>query len=186
MSDIVIVRTDKELPDEKTRAVVRDFLFGVIDGIKQADAQAWRRFVKHIVGMGSGEMCRISVVFPRHRAFHRRHMLIESRVFDAQERFKDFEQFRNWLKIGAGFVDWVPGAKGGIVPLPRSISYAKTDQEEFELYHKNMIDFLYGEHCAPYLWRHLDDPYEMIRVILEEFNEVRPIRLSKVMQERLL
>jgi len=28
------------------------------------------------------------------------HMKIEQSVFDAQERFDDFEQFRYWLKLG--------------------------------------------------------------------------------------
>lgn len=42
------------------------------------------------------------------------HMAIEQAVFDAQDRFSDFEMFRDWLKIGSAWVVWVPGPKAGL------------------------------------------------------------------------
>ena len=47
------------------------------------------------------------------------HMLIESRVFAGQERIASFETFRYWLKLGAGFVDWMQTQRWdiGIAPL---------------------------------------------------------------------
>lgn len=64
-----------------------------------------------------GEFAIIEFVIPRSSPYHRRHMAIESAVFNAQERFDDFEQFRVWLKVGAGWVDWCAGPKGGAVPV---------------------------------------------------------------------
>jgi hypothetical protein len=118
-------------------------------------------------------MAAVEMVFPRSGPFHRRHMKIEQTLFDAQERFTDFQMLRDWLKIGAAWVVWVPGAKGGIVPLPKSISYAKADEEEFRQFHSQVIEFLRGEHAAPYLWKHLgkEKSYEMMDSILEGFGE---------------
>jgi hypothetical protein len=99
-------------------------------------------------------------------------MAIEQQVFDAQERFQDFEMFRYWLKVGAGWVTWAAGPKGGVVPIPKSISYANADQEEFIRYHEAVIVFLRGEHAAPFLWRHLKGgSHDMMESILEGFNE---------------
>lgn len=171
MTTITLVRTDKALPPEPVLEQVRGFLFGVIDGAHKDDKRAWRRFWKWLVRLEPGEMAVAEMLFPRSGPFHRRHMAIEHAVFDAQERFEDFEQFRVWIKVGAGWVDWCAGPKGGVVPIPKSISYAKADQEEFARYHESVIAFLRGPHAAPFLWRHMDDPHAMIESILDEFAE---------------
>lgn len=172
MSKITICRTDFALPDEKALEGARALLFGALDGFSREDKSAWRRFWKWVTRMEPGEIALLEMAFPRSGPFHRRHMKIEQTVFDAQDRFGSFEMFRDWLKIGAGWVDWVPGAKGGIVPLPKSISYAKADDEEFRKYHEQVMAFLRGPHAAPYLWRHLgEEASEMMETILERFGE---------------
>lgn len=173
MSKLTVCRTRQAMPDEKALGTVRDFLFGILDGFTKDDKRAWRRFWKRLTTAAPGEMVNIEMVFPRSGPFHRYHMAMEQAVFDAQEKFSDFEMFRDWLKIGAGWVEWVPGAKGGIVPLPKSISYAKVDEEEFRRYHDKVFGFLRGEHAAPYLWKHLpeDQAHEMMETILRGFEE---------------
>lgn len=99
-------------------------------------------------------------------------MAIESAVFDAQDRFDDFEIFRSWVKIGAGWVVWVPGQNGTICTLPKSISYAKADQAEFEQYHGKVMAFFRGEHASQFLWPHLgNNAHQMIDKILDGFGE---------------
>lgn len=72
----------------------------------------------------------------------------------------------------AAWVVWVPGPKGGIVPLPRSVSYAKADQAEFEKYHAAVMNFLRGQYAAPYLWKHLGEKsHDMMNTILDSFGE---------------
>lgn len=172
MSRITMVRTDQPIPAENDLGAVRSFLFGVVDGAGKDDRSAWQRFWSKVKRLEPGEVFDFEIIFPRLGAYHRRHMAIEQAVFDAQDRFSDFEMFRDWLKIGSAWVVWVPGAKGGIVPLPRSISYAKADQAEFEKYHRQVVDFLRGQHAAPYLWRHLGDKsHDMMDSILEGFGE---------------
>ncbi|WP_457825421.1 hypothetical protein, partial [Staphylococcus aureus] len=72
-------------------------------------------------------------------------MALAPAVFDGPDRFRDFERFRDWLKIGAGHVEWVPGAKGGIVPLPLSTSYADLEEVAMRELHKKMLAFLHGD-----------------------------------------
>ena len=152
---------------------VRGFLFGVVDGFREPDRKFWRKFWKRVTTMEPGEFFDVEIVFPRSGPYHRRHMAIEAAVFDAQERFEDFEQFRNWVKVGAGWVDWCAGPKGGVVPIPRSISYAKADQDEFERFHLAVMIFFRGPHAAPFLWKHLgkQGSAEMMNSILEGFWE---------------
>ncbi len=173
MPEIVLIRTDAPTPQGAALDTVRSFLFGLFKGATDTDDKRWNRFWRMATGKEPGEMFDLETVFPRYTPFHKRHMKIEQDVFNAQERFTDFEMFRDWLKIGAGFVVWVPGAKGGIVPLPKSVSYAKTEEQEFREFHESVMEFLHGEHAAPYLWRHLgnDGAQEMMRAILREFGE---------------
>jgi hypothetical protein len=60
-----------------------------------------------------------------------------------------------------------------VVPIPKSISYSKADEEEFRLYHAKVVDFLRGPHAAKYMWKHLGEEKarEMMEVILQGFGE---------------
>lgn len=170
MTTINILRTDLDLPD---MTAAGRFLFGAIDGFTRDDKRAWRSFWRRIRALEPGEMAVVEARLPRSSPYHRRHMAIEQQVFNAQERFTNFDQFRYWLKVGAGWVDWCAGPKGGVVPVPKSISYAKADQEEFTRYHEAVIEFLRGDHAAKFLWKHLTDDKaaEMMDSILGGFDE---------------
>lgn len=122
--------------------------------------------------MEPGELIHVETVFPRSGPFHRFHMAMEQRLFDSQDRFTVFEQMRYWLKVGAGWVTWAAGPRGGVVPIPKSISYAKADEEEFRQYHEQTMQFLRGPHAAKYLWSHLpaDQQVAMMETVLEGFD----------------
>lgn len=164
--------TDAELSQEQ-RQVLRTALFEMVDGLSDADKKTWRRFWNWIMAAGSGEIFSIETWTPRNAAFHRRHMKIETELFKAQERIANFEQFRTWLKIGAGFVDWMAGPKGGVVPVPRSISYKKCDEDTMRQFHEDAIAFLRTEHAQKYLWPHLpaEKAQEMVEGVLVRFHE---------------
>jgi hypothetical protein len=173
MARLTIIRTDQSAPDEPMLKALRRFLFGVIDGFSKDDRRAWRSFWKRVMEMEPGEMAAAEMLFPRSGPFHRRHMVIEQTVFDAQERFNDFEMFRDWMKVGAGWVEWCAGPKGGVIPVPKSISYAKADEQEFRQFHDQSMAFLRGPHAARFLWKHLGEQgaNEMMHTILAGFNE---------------
>lgn len=152
MSEIILAKqSDLDLTDTQ-RAVLRECLFGMVDGMSDADKKSWRRFWNGIWRLGSGEFFSIKTLTPRFGPAHRSHMKMESVVFQSQERFQDFEQFRLWLKVGSGFVTWCTGPKGGVFPVPKSISYAKCEEGEFRQFHEDSIAFLRTEHAQKYLW----------------------------------
>jgi hypothetical protein len=168
MTEIVLAKRTDTAPTKEQAEVLRAYLFDVIDGLSESDQASWRRFWNWIIKSGSGEIFSIQTWTPRNGKFHRLHMLTESRVFKGQERIKSFDQFRSWLKIGAGFVDWMAGPKGGVVPVPRSLSYSKADEDVMRQFHVDALAFLRTSHAQRYLWPHLpaDKAEEMIETIL--------------------
>ncbi|AVQ84275.1 DUF1367 family protein [Variovorax sp. PMC12] len=173
MADIVLVRQQPvELPEEK-RAIAREVFTGHVDGLGQQNQNRWRRFLSGLMRLEPGEMMEVKTHQQRLGWYHRKHMALEQAVFQAQERFEAFEPFRDWLKVGAGHVEWYPGPKGGVFPVPKSISYSKMEQGEMEVFHANAVAFLRTEHAGKTLWRHLSTPMriQMIETVLGEFRE---------------
>ena len=81
------------------------------------------------------------------------------------------EQFRKWTEVGAGFCDFVPGPKGRMVALPKSIAYHAIDDEEFSTVHENVKAFLRSVHARRFLWPHQDESQsaEMVSTLISEF-----------------
>ena len=170
MSRFTITRTNMTLPDDLEGA--RWLLFRSLDGLGDDDKRCWRKLWKRLIGLSPGEMLEVQTVFPRSGPYHRRHMAMEQKLFDCQEVFDDREAFRTWLKVGAGWVIWAPGENGELVPVPKSISYASIEQDEFERYHAGVLRFLRGPHAGRFLWPHLDDKaVDQIDYILRGFDE---------------
>ena len=87
MGEIVLSkRSDLELT-EAQREVLRDCLFGMVDGQAEEDQRAWRRFWNGVWRMGSGEFFSITTLIPRFGPAHRKQMKLEGEVFANQERF---------------------------------------------------------------------------------------------------
>lgn len=173
MTEIVIVRQPGIEVTEDEKAAARKVLFGAIDGLGERGKKQWRRFFNGVLRLEPGEMVSIETHRARSGPFHRRHFAIEQSVFEAQERFTVFDQYMYWIKVGAGWVTWAAGPKGGVVPIPRSVSYAAADEDEFQQFHEQVIGFLRGEHAAKYLWPHLSSAQanSMMNGLLEGFNE---------------
>lgn len=152
MSEITLVRMPTAEIAQPDREAARRVLFGAVDGLGEKGKKQWRRFVNGLFSLEPGEMVEIVTHKERSGPFHRYHMALEQRVFEAQERIADFPQFRLWLKLGAGHVDWMPGPKGGVFPVPKSISYAKLEDHEMRDFHEAAVAFLRTGHAQRYLW----------------------------------
>jgi hypothetical protein len=173
MADITLVRQDPQPIDPKDAEVARRVLFGQIDGLGERGRKQWRRLINGILKLEPGEMVDIKTHKARSGPFHRRHMVMETQLFEAQERFEQFKQFRDWLKIGAGHCDWYPGPKGGVIAVPKSIEYAQLEDGDMREFHDNAVAFVRTEHATKTLWRHLSPiaRIEMIETILSGFGE---------------
>lgn len=173
MPDIVLVRQQAVAIPEDKRLAAREVFTGIVDGLGEQNRGRWRRFLSSLMRLEPGEMVDITTNQPRLGWYHRKHMALEQAVFQAQERFEEFEPFRVWLKVGAGHVDWHPGPKGAVFPVPKSISYSKLEQGEMEVFHRAAVDFLRTEHAGRTLWKHLSvtQRIDMIEAILGGFGE---------------
>lgn len=174
MADITLVRQETGAIAEADREAARRVFFGIVDGLGERGRKQWRRFVNGLMRLEPGEMVEIKTRKPRSGPFHRRHMVLETRLFESQERFTQFDPgFRGWLKVGAGFVDWYPGPKGGVFPVPKSIAYDQLEEDDMRQFHEDVVAFLRTAHAAKALWPHLSPTarIEMIEGILEGFGE---------------
>lgn len=174
MPEIVIVRQEDMQVTEADKDATRRVIFGTVDGLGEINRKRWRRFWSTLMRMEPGETATIRTHKARSGPFHRRHMAMEQAVFEAQERFTDFERgFRDWLKVGAGHCVWFPGPRGGVFPVPKSISYAEMEEGEMRDFHESAVAFLRTEHAGKTLWPHLKplQRTEMIETILRGFGE---------------
>lgn len=173
MADITLVRQEDTELTAAEKEAARKVFFGVVDGLGERGRKQWRRFWNGLLRLEPGEMVVIKTVKPRSGPFHRRHMAMEQRLFEAQERFSSFEQFRNWLKTGAGHCDWIPGPRGAVMPVPRSIAYDQLEDDEMREFHDHAVAFLREDHACKVLWPHLSPTarIEMIEGILSNFGE---------------
>ena len=151
MHIVLVKQTDDQLTDAE-KVVVGKFLFQHLGGATEKDTKAWTRFCRALNEAGSGEYFSLKLERQRQGWFHRKHMGMISEVFKSQERIKDFEQFRLWLKVGSGFVDWMAGPTGGVFPVPKSISFDKCSEDEMRDFNDNVVAFLRTEHAAKYLF----------------------------------
>jgi len=173
MTSFLILRDKSIHLTDSERVAATKVLEQGLRGIDEKMHKRWKTFLRKIFSLEDGEIAEIGTRIPRSGPFHRFHMALEQAVFNGQERFSDFDQFRNWIKIAAGLVTWVPGAKGGIVPLPKSISYAEMEEDEMREFHDSMLAFFRGPHASPFLWKHLDadEAAHMMDSILDGFSK---------------
>ena len=172
MTQALIMRDRSIAVSDTEREIAQRVMTTGIRGVDEKHDKRWKRFLRTMFSMETGEIAEVSTRVPRSGPFHRYHMAVEQALFNGQERFQHFEQFRNWLKVGSGFCDWVAGPRGGVIPIPRSISYADLEENEMREFHADMLVFLRGPHAAPYLWKHLgtDGAAAMVETILAEFD----------------
>lgn len=144
---------------------------GKLAGFGEKGARAYARFRKAVDELAVGELLKFSYWIPRSPKFHKLHFVMLDELFKAQEQFNDDEQFRKWTEVGAGHCDFVPGPKGRMVALPKSIAYHALDDEDFGKVHENVKAFLRTVHARSFLWPHMtpERSAEMVQTLIEQF-----------------
>ena len=148
---------------------------GKLEGFTPKDQRAWARFIAKIKAMELGELLDFSIWFPRDPKFHRFHMRMLRAVFNSQEQFEDFDRFRQWVQIGAGYADFYPGPTGQMMAVSRSIRYDKIDDADFRQLHDECKAWFRSAYALKFLWGHLSEykQGEMIESILAEYERDR-------------
>lgn len=142
----------KHIPDNE-RDIIRRFLFDHMRGMGQVDDKRWRRLWGRLWAAEPGEGFQLYVSEERSGPFHRRHRVILEKLFASQERFRHIDKLHDWLKVGAGFVDWVPGKDHKPVAIPRSTNFEVCSEDDARELHLAVVDFLHESRSQRYLWK---------------------------------
>ncbi len=151
---MLVKQTDARLT-EADAAVVGRFLFGVLEGANEKDNKAWRRFWRAINEGVRGEYFKIKVWRQRSGPFHRLVFLVLKKLFEAQDRITEFSAFRSWVRIGAGFVEYIPQPDGELVVVPKSMSFDECSEEEIRQFFDDAMVFFRTSGAYMVLWPHL-------------------------------
>lgn len=143
---------------------------GKLVGLTDKDRRAWARFKKRAKELVAGEIMELETHFARNPKFHRLHFAMLGNVFAGQEFFGDFDDFRKWATVGAGFATYVTGKDGNVIAIPASLKYRALDDEQFADVHQRTKAFLRSEYARKTLWPHLtsDATWGMIETYLQE------------------
>jgi hypothetical protein len=146
---------------------------GALTGASEKDRRAYAKFKKRIEELVVGECFTISFWFPRNAKLHRLHFALIYALYEQQEQFSDPEMLRKWLYVGASFCDILPGPKGKMVAIPRSVAFDKIDDADFSDLHADVLGFMRTKYCLRYLWPHLAEHQaaEMIEGVLGRFEQ---------------
>lgn len=99
---------------------------------------------------------------PRNIRFHRKFFGLLNLVVDNTEIFKSVDDLRFIICMEIGYCDYITNpVTGEVVKKPKSISFAKMDNKEFEDLYNKAIDF-----CCVIL---LVDKHELINEIAKNF-----------------
>lgn len=142
---------------------------GKLAGLGERDRRAFDKFKRRVESLEPGEMLHFSYRLPRSPQHHRFFFARMDGLLARQERFDDREKLIDWLKVGAGHAELLPGLDGVPVAVPRSIAWERLEEQEFIEVHRAIVDFLWSPHAQAYLWPHLsaDQRYEAMSQLLE-------------------
>lgn len=93
-----------------------------------------------LAGIGQGEIVKAKISKPRNPQHHRKFFSMIQLVFENQERFPTIDHLLTAVKIEAGWYhDVAIDLEGRLVYVPKSISFAKMDQAEFNQFYSKAI-----------------------------------------------
>lgn len=75
----------------------------------------------------------------RNVAFHRKGMALLKLAFDNQDKFTDFNIYRQVVTMKAGFVIWVDGKDGQKLPFAESLSFDSMGAKKFEEWYNAVL-----------------------------------------------
>ncbi|HEY0842451.1 DUF1367 family protein [Methylotenera sp.] len=138
---------------------------GSLRGMSEADQVAYKNFKTRLSRLEEGELCSIEAKLPRNSRHHRKFFAMLNLGFDAwepqrkhksykgREVQKNFEIFRADVLIAAGFYEQTFGLDGRLRLEPKSISFARMEQPEFEEVYNRCLDVLLADVLSTYAGR---------------------------------
>lgn len=93
-----------------------------------------------IASLAQGECIAVKIRRPRNIGHHRKFFSLMQLVFENQELYPTLDHFLTAVKVAAGWYEDAPiTVSGKLVYIPKSISFARMDQGEFERFYGQAI-----------------------------------------------
>lgn len=86
-----------------------------------------------------GQVYEVEIKKKRNIDHHRKYFALVNLCYENQEQFEDIETLRWWLTCKAGYYKRVETPKGEMI-IPKSISFSKMDQVDFDKYYSLVLD----------------------------------------------
>jgi len=154
-----------------TAVVVTKGQDGKLAGMGEKGGRAYSKFLKRVKDLAPGDTLHFEWREPRSLPHHRLFFGKVNALLDIQEQFDDADKLRQWLTVGAGYCDFVPGPTGRMVALPQSIAFHKLEEPEFAELHSQVDGFMWTLHARRFLWPQMSDEqsYAMVDQFMERF-----------------
>lgn len=104
--------------------------------LRPADALA----EEALKGLSQGEVYKVKLSKPRNGKHHRKFMALCKIILDNTERYDAMEDVITMFKIATGHFKEHTGKHGEVIYIPKSISFAKMDQLEFNAFYDRCIN----------------------------------------------
>lgn len=87
-----------------------------------------------------GQVVKATYTIPRSQIWHRKGFAFLKATFDLQDYFEDFDQYRKWLTMKAGFyTTYVAPDSGTVILEAKSLAFDSMDETEFKQCFQKMI-----------------------------------------------
>lgn len=129
---------------------------GKLCGLGHKYSASLAKFRRTLDAAEIGQTFSFSYKLPRSPQHHSWFFARVNDLLDMQESFADLEHLMVFLKVGAGFVEFMPGTDGQLVAVPKSIAWHTLDERGFTEVRMAMQNFLWTPRAQAALWPHLD------------------------------
>jgi hypothetical protein len=89
-----------------------------------------------------GKQVKAVISQPRNPAFHNKFFALLGVARDMADTEYNANQFRAYVTVGAGYCEFITDDEGGVVALPKSISFGSMDETEFERLYQDVLTFI--------------------------------------------
>ena len=145
---------------------------GKMQGVSPTDDSAWKVFWGKLKNINVGEMLKISFSTPRNQKFHKKYFALlnlgyehwtparKHKKYKGVPVEKNFDVFRDDIQIMAGFYTLSFGVDGAMKTVPKSISFANMEQDEFERVYDAVVNVILKNVLSNYTRADLDNVIE--------------------------
>lgn len=122
-------------------------------GATDDDHAAWVKFRQRLEVMKPGGYIKVETARPRNPGHHRKFFALLRLVSDNSEVYNTKEKALTAIKLVTGYADpLIDPRTGGLLMIPRSISYESMDQDKFDEFYSQAIDGIL-QHILPHMTR---------------------------------